>query len=154
MLADDVFGPKLFETIAALDAWAKEITPVAQVERSETESNWRIRVAPTVPNACPCELVLRRDQRFDLAIGGETYEDLPIRDLAQYLPLLQAVAAGNVVTRRWISSATELEYKVETIVRLPDGTSWRAERANPLAPETDESNLECRDRHYLPYIRR
>jgi hypothetical protein len=154
MLADDIYRPKLQQTIAALEEWAKQIAPVARVERSDSEANWRMRVVPTAANACPCELILWRDQRFDIAIGEESYEDLAVPDLAIFLPLLQAVAAGNVITRRWISSATGLEHKVETIVRLPDGTSWRAERTNPLAPQIDEIALECQDRHYVPYFRR
>jgi hypothetical protein len=151
MLADDIFRPKLQETIAALEEWAKQIGPFARVERSAT--NWRIKVVPPVPNACPCELILRRDQQFDLVISEETYEDLPIRDLALFLPLLQAVVAGNVTTRRWISSATGLEYQVETVAPLPDGTSWRGERRNALAPDPSEINLECEARHYVPYFR-
>jgi hypothetical protein len=152
MLADDIFRPKLEETIAALEEWAKQMGQFAQVERSET--NWRIKVLPPIPNACPCELILRRDQRFELAIGEETYEDHPVRNLDLFLPMLQAVVAGNVSTRRWISSATGLEYQVETVVSLPDGTSWRADRRNPLAPHPPEINLECEARQYLPYFRR
>ena len=151
LLADDVFRPKLQETIAALEKWAKQIGQFAQVERSET--NWRIKLEPPVPNACPCELILRRDQRFDLVIGEETYEDHPVRNLGLFLPMLQAVVAGNVSTRRWISSATGLEYQVETVVPLPDGTSWRAERRNALAPDPPEINLECETRQYVPYFR-
>jgi hypothetical protein len=151
LLADDVFRTKLGETTAALEGWAKKMGPFAQVERSET--NWRIKLVPPVPNACPCELILRRDQRFDLAIGEETYEDFPVRDLDLFLPLLEAVVAGNVSTKRWVSSATGLEYQVETVVPLPDGTSWRADRRNPLAPDPPEINLECEGRQYVPYFR-
>jgi hypothetical protein len=154
MLADDTFRPKLQETIAALEEWAKQVGPYAQVHRSEDGTNWRIKLVPPVRTACPCELILRRDQQFDVAIGPETYEDLPIGSLGLFLPLLQAVVAGNVVTRRWVSSTTGLEYSVETVVNLPDGTTWRGERRNPLAPEPFELNLECHARYYVPYFRR
>jgi hypothetical protein len=153
MLADDIFRPKLQETITAVEEWAKRIGPYAQVERSADGTNWRIRLVPPVGNACPCELILRRNQRFDLAIGEENYQDLPIGSLAVFLPLLQAVVAGNVITRHWVSSTTGLEYNVETIINLPDGTSWRGERRNPSAPEPVELNVECNARHYVPYFR-
>jgi hypothetical protein len=153
MLADDIFRPRLQESIAALEEWAKQIGPYAQVERSEDGTNWRIRLVPPVCNACPCELILRRDQRFDISLGEETYEDVPIGSLDLFLPLLQAVVAGNVVTRRWVSSTTGLEYNVETIVMLPDGASWSADRRSPLAPQPLEINLECDARHYVPYFR-
>jgi hypothetical protein len=113
-----------------------------------------MRLIPPIRNACPCELVLRRDQKFDIRIGEEAYEGLPIASPSLFLPLLQAVVAGNVVTRHWVSSTTGLAYSVETLVNLPDGTSWRGERRNPSAPEPSELNLECENHHYLPYFRR
>jgi hypothetical protein len=154
MLANDNFRQNLQEAISALEEWAKQLGPSAHVERSKDDTNWRMRLVPPVRNACPCQLILRPDQRFDITIGGETYESLPIASPSLFLPLLQAVVAGNVVMRHWVSSTTGLEYSVETLVSLPDGTSWRGERRNPLAPEPFELNLECESHHYLPYFRR
>jgi hypothetical protein len=149
----DTFRHTLQETISALEEWAQQMGPAAQVERSTDETNWRLRLLPPVRNACACELILRRDQRFDITIGEESYQGLPIASPSLFLPLLQAVAAGDVVTRHWVSSTTGLEYSVETVVSLPDGSTWRGERRNPLAPEPFEPNLECEAHYYVPYFR-
>jgi hypothetical protein len=135
MLAHDVYQRAYDAATGDLEAWAATQLDVAIVDLEHGADFWRLRLAPHAVNACPVELILHRHQRADLTIGPETYEDRPIGDFAVYRKLLEAIAAGNVVIERWESAATGAVEKVETIVRLGGGGTWRDRR--DLAPVRD-----------------
>lgn len=154
MLPDDVFRSRMQTTITALQYWAPSIADAAQVEETETGSFWKITVTPGLPNACPFELIVHFDQRYDLAIGSETYEGLPIESFDMFLPFVEAVADGNVVQRRRLSRLTGLERSVETLVTLANGSTWREVRGErQMVPSLDDDGTELRERRYLPYRR-
>jgi len=142
MLPDDLFRSRLQTTITALKYWAPSIADAARVEESETGNYWKIAVAPKLTNACPFELILHFDQRYDLAIGEETYEGLPIESFDIFLPFVEAVADGRVVQRHWVSRLTGLERSVETLVSLAGGGIWRETRGTsaPLPPLDDDGS--------------
>jgi hypothetical protein len=159
MLSDDVFRAKRTVTIAELSAWTGFVADVAHVEMGEIGDAWRIALTPHIRTACPVELLLRDDQRYDVRIAGETYEDRPIASLEMFLPVLQAIVDGRVVTRETYSALTGSLRDVETIVRLPDGTVFHQRKQNgadQLAgqpPANGAPIIEVRDRHYVPYHR-
>lgn len=128
MLAHDVYQRAYDAATSDLEAWAATQRDVATVDVEHGADFWRLRVVPHAVNACPVELIVHRRQRADLTIGPETYEDRPIGDFAVYRKLLDAIAAGHVVVERWESAATGVIEKVETIVRLGDGGTWRDRR--------------------------
>src|SRR5262245_7274658 len=125
MLPDDVFRSRLQTTITALRYWAPSVADAARLDDDETSDYWKLGVAPVVPSACPFELILHADQRYDLAIAGETYESRPIVSFDWFVPFAEAIARGNVVQRHWISRLTGLERSVETLVTLAGGGIWR-----------------------------
>ena len=153
MISDDAYRAKLQQTIAEIRAWKGFIADVARYEEYETDSAWGVALTPRTPGACPIELVLRNDQRFDITIGGETYEDVAIASLDLFLPMIQAVAEGRVITRFAASAATGLLRDVSTLVTLADGSVFTKCRANPDAAFLPEPHLETRDTSYLPYRR-
>ncbi|KAB2941779.1 MAG: hypothetical protein K8F92_10410 [Hyphomicrobium sp.] len=154
MLPDDVFRSRLQTTITALRYWAPSIADAAHLEETETGDYWKIAVTPSVASACPFELILHADQRYDLAIADETYENRPIDSFDWFVPFAEAVAEGNVVQRHWISKLTGLERSVETLVTLPNGGIWREARGEPhLMPSIDDDGTELRERRFLPYRR-
>lgn len=153
MLSDDTYRAKLQQTMASLKAWTGFVADVARVEEATVGSAWRIAIFPKAANACPVEIVLRQDQRFDISIGEETYEDQVIQSLDMFLPLLEAVADGRVVTRRTASAATGLLHSVATIVDLSDGSQYARVRANPATAGLSTDGTEAIDTHYLPYRR-
>lgn len=154
MLPDDVFRSKLQTTMTALRYWAPAIADSARVDENETGSFWKMKVVPFTPNACPFELILHFDQHFDLAIGEEAYEALPIEGFDLFMPFVEAVAAGNVVQRRWVSRFTGLERSVETLVTLANGGIWRESRgAGRTMPSLDDDGSELIEHRYLPYRR-
>jgi hypothetical protein len=154
MLPDDVFRSRLQSTITALRYWAPSIADTAHVEEAETGNYWKIIIAPTLARACPFELILHFDQRYDLAIGDETYESLPIESFDIFVPFVEAIADGNVVQRRWISRLTGLERSVETLVAMGGGGIWREARGEPhLMPSLEDDGTELRERRFLPYRR-
>ena len=109
---------------------------------------------PKLGQACPFELILHFDQRYDLAIAQESYERLPIESFEIFLPFVEAVADGSVVQRRWISRFTGLERCVETLVTLANGYIWREARGEPhLMPTLEDDGTELRERRFLPYRR-
>ncbi len=154
MLPDDVFRSRLQATITALRYWAPSIADAAHLEEVETSDYWKIIVTPTMASACPFELILNADQRYDLAVSDETYEARPIDSLDWFVPFAEAVAEGNVVQRHWISRLTGLERSVETLVTLPNGGIWREGRGEGYRmPTLDDDGTELRERRFLPYRR-
>jgi hypothetical protein len=154
MLPDDLFRSRLQTTITALKYWAPSIADSARVEENETGNYWKLSVVPRLANACPLEIILHFDQRYDLAVGGETYESLPIESFDIFMPFVEAVADGRVVQRRWVSRLTGLERSVETLVTLAGGGIWRETRgtSTPLPP-LDDDGTELKEKSFLPYRR-
>jgi hypothetical protein len=154
MLPDDLFRSRLQTTITALEYWAPSIADSARVEENETGNYWKLSVAPKLANACPLELILHFDQRYDVAVGGESYESLPIESFDIFMPFVEAVADGRVVQRRWVSRLTGLERSVETLVTLSGGGIWRETRgtSTPLPP-LDDDGTELKEKSFLPYRR-
>ena len=154
MLPDDVFRSRLQTTITALRYWAPSIADAARIEEAESGNFWKFAVAPRLVNACPFELILHFDQRYDLAIGEETYESLPIESFDLFLPFVEAIAEGEVVQRHWVSRLTGLERSVETLVTLANGGIWREARgAAQGMPSLEDDGTELRERRFLPYRR-
>lgn len=150
MQPTDTFARAYDAAIRDLEAWVATHRDVAQIECARTASYWHVRIAPFAANACPAELILHRSQRCDLSAGNETYEDLPIGDPKRWRLVLDAVVAGDLIVRRWVTSATAAVAKIETVITLADGTEWRGERTLATLPD---DMMERRDRHVLPYRR-
>lgn len=151
MLATDAYLAKLEQTIASLKAWTGFIADVAAIETGEGSSSWRLVIRPKAPQACPVELLLRHDQLYDIAVASEVYEDQPADDLELFLPLLEAIAEGRVVTRTEQSRVTGAVYAVETRIATAAGKSWVRRRALPAARLADPEQTIFTDRHYTPY---
>jgi hypothetical protein len=156
MLPQDVFRARLDQAIASISYWVPSIADVADVEQMDGDGYWRIRITPCVPNACAFELVLRGDQKFDLMIDGEVYEDRDIEVVEVFLPLVDAIASGNAEQHRWSSTATSTLRAIETRIMLPDGHIWRDghpdeffQRLTLAPPE----GVELEVRRFLPYRR-
>jgi hypothetical protein len=154
MLPDDLFHARFQATITALRYWAPSIADAAHFDQAETSDYWKMGVKPKVASACPFELVLHADQRYDLAVAGESYESRPIESFELFLPFVQAITDGRVVQRHWVSRLTGLERSVETLVTLPNGGIWREVRgaANGM-PSLEDDGTELRERCFLPYRR-
>lgn len=154
MLPDDVYRSRLEAAIAGLRYWLPTVSDVATVTEAEGSGFWKMSVTPKAANACPFELVLRADQRHDLVIAGETFEDLPTKSLDIFVPLVEAIAEGRVVRCHWKSGATGAETAVETIVTLSDGREWSSARMlTPLASDNPDGVIAAA-RHFVPYHRR
>ena len=151
MQPTDTFANAYEAAISDLEAWVATHRAVADIECERTPSYWHVRVTPIAANACPAELILHRSQRCDLSVGPETYEDQPIGDPARWRLVLDAIVAGDVIVRRWVTSATAAVAKIETVISLADGTEWRGERTLAALPD---AATERRDQHVLPYQRR
>jgi hypothetical protein len=150
MLPDDTYRTNYLTTIRALELWLTTQQAVADVEVARADGSWRTRVIPHAANACPFELALRADQHYDLSIGGETYEDQPIDNLALFPDLLEAIAAGQVISRRLASTSTGALQAIETIVTSGDGVEWSGRRTFAGTPAAD---VVIFDRHYVAYSR-
>lgn len=150
MLADDAFRNRLHETIRTLRARCEELKSVASIRETETEDYWGVWLCPHAPTACPLELILHRDQRYDVTIGSETYEHLSADELALLPRLLDSVADGTVITRTWATRATGMTHSIQTIVPL-DGSLWQASEETAVAARVPRDDCLATDRHYAPY---
>lgn len=153
MLPDDVYRSRLESVIASLKYWVPGIADVARVEVADTPDFYRLSAAPKLAKACPFELIVRADQHYDLQIAGESYVDRATQSLDMFLILVQAIADGRVVQRRWVSLATGTLRRIETIIALKGGAIWQAGR--DIAGPTDlaDEAVESHDVHFLPYHR-
>lgn len=132
--------------IEQLRYWVPTIKDVARVFEGRDEESFLLSIEPKVAAACPVAIAIRDNGRFDIAIAGETYEDRILSTLDQIVLLLERIADGHVIQRRWISLATGVPQSVETIVALGSGDVWREGRA-------PDGGAERQDRHFLPYRR-
>lgn len=152
MRADDAFRRALHDTVRDIGAYVDGLRDVADVAVSESADHWRVLLAPRGAAACPVELILHACQTFDIALGGEVYEDQPLNDPAQISLVLRAIVEGHVRTRVWSTLATGARHTVETIVTLPDGGNWSGGRRSSLIGELfSREACSVTDRHYVPY---
>lgn len=154
MLSDDVYRARLQATIAALRYWTPEIKDVARVEEADGLEFWKLKITPHVLGACPVELMLRTDQKHDLIIAGEVYEDRSNTALDRFVPLMEAIAAGKVVQRLHRSAATGTPLYLTTVIEMEGGKRWTDDR--DLAGEeiiNSSAPMILDERHFLPYRR-
>ena len=152
MQSDDVYLTKFRATVNGLEAWAATLMDVAVIETGSDERCWRIACVPHALQACSFELMLRRDQCFDLTVGPETYEDQPIASLDMFKPLLAAIVAGRVVTSVWSTAGTGLRTGLATHITPPASEPWSASRTLHTRTQARDE-VQRRDHHYVPYAR-
>ncbi|MDQ8699314.1 hypothetical protein [Hyphomicrobium sp. LHD-15] len=134
-------------TIEEIRYWVPTIKDVAHVFEGNEEGSWLLSIEPVIGSACPVAIALKENGRFDISIAGETYDDRVLATLDQIVLMLERIADGHVIQRRWVSSATGAHHAVETIVTLGPGLDWRG------GPEPHAHVVERHDRHFLPYRR-
>ena len=154
LLPDDVFRSRLEAVAASLSQWAVMHEDCAAIKILNVPGYWKMIAQPYTTGACPFELQLRADQRYDVAIGGELYEDLNIGSFVIFLGLADAISNGRVMRVHVASSLTGALQSVETQVSLQDGTVWAG--AQTVVPDDQRCPLESEIREvrrYLPYRR-
>lgn len=154
LFPDDVYRSRLSDTIATLEAWAASERDVAEVNIAATAAYWRLTVVPNIPGACPFELMLRADQRFNTIIGPEIYEDKLI-DTFEFFPMMvRAIARGDVERVEILNALTGVVDAVEIRLTLEDGWAWIGERRlGQRTPRRLDGLEERRVYPYLPYRR-
>jgi hypothetical protein len=154
MLPDDVFRERLEQTLIDLEAWADEMRDCADIEIAASERYWRLSVRPHFPAACPFDLLLHREQTFDLAIGGQHYENKPIERLDLFLKLVKAIAAGRVERIETRNALTGVLIAVAMRVELAEGWDWLGRHTVlKRSLHTLEQSEECQTFRFLPYRR-
>jgi len=140
-------GPSVEATIEQIRYWVPTITDVARTVEARESESWLLSIEPHLAAACPVAIALRQTGRFDISIAGETYEDRSFQRLDQLVQLLERIADGHVIQRRWVSAMTGAYRGVETLVVMGPDDLWRG-------GEAFDVNAEHHDRHFLPYRRR
>jgi hypothetical protein len=154
MLSDDVYRAKLATTFAALKQRAAALGDVALVEAVATPHFVKIALVPHAANACAVEIMVRGDQRYDIAVATEFYEDCVVDDLGLFELLMTAITRGDLVQRRHLARATGAERAIETIVHLSGGAVWRQGHTHPdVAKAIDDRETVFADRTFVPYRR-
>lgn len=153
MQPQDVYNRLFDSTTAALDKWLATIGEVAAVDTERTSDYWRVQIRPYQLNACPVELMIARNQTFDIDIGSESLARQPVKDLTLLQGLLHAVADGNVVLRSWSAQATGAELTREIRAHLDDGREWSMRRLLHAGSAATELSAVARDRVFVAYRR-
>lgn len=146
MTPESFLSSSVQATIEQLRYWVPTIKDVARVAESGDGAGWTLTITPRMAAACPVAITLKDSGRFDITIAGEAYADRALGSLDQLVRLLERIAEGHVVQRRWVSAATGVDQGIETLVLLGQGLVWR----NGPAPD---GGAERHDRHFLPYRR-
>ncbi|MEQ1697051.1 MAG: hypothetical protein ABL901_14540 [Hyphomicrobiaceae bacterium] len=153
MLSDDVFRAQLSTTFADLLRTAERFTDVADLGQAQTREFVRLSMMPHARGACAVEIMLRADQHYDIAIGTEFYEDCRIQRFETFVPLIEAIAQGDVIQRRHVSAITGTERSIETLVQLPGGDVWRKGHDYTVALAIPDDGTLFDDRRYVAYRR-
>ena len=152
MLAEDLFRTRLAGLVAKLEDWAARYADTGTMDAKHGTGFWRVVARPATPGTCPMTLVLRADQKFDLSLAGDLYEDRAIEDFDIFPPLLEAVAQGAVERTHYACGVTGADLGHETRVLLARGGAWGERRLRSGARITNAAVLEQRHR-FLPYRR-
>lgn len=154
MYPDDVFRNELAAVTQNLTRWAEPLKDAANIEIRDASGYWRISARPKTPGACPMTLVLRNDQKFDLSLSTERFEDRAIDDFALFGAIAQAVAAGHVELVRSSCALTGGLKSIETRVTFSDGVVWsHVRKTGPLArAKTGSPDVQDAE-DFLPYLR-
>lgn len=151
----DVFRQHFDTAVQTLEQWAGRQRDVAEVVVERAAGFWRVSLLPLSPTACAIELILHRNQTYDIMIGGESYEGLAVASLDDFEPLLAAIVDGRVRTRYDHRGATNALAGVMTEVMIDGGKVWQQARvvgSVATRAQTDPSVIS-RERHYAPYRR-
>lgn len=152
--ADDVFRAGLRSATESLTAWGKAVAPEAAIEIREAGGFWRLTARPKTKGACPLTLVLRNDQKFDLGLAGERFEDRDIEDFALFGAIARAVEQGRVEQVRSACAFTGAPRSIETRLIFEDGSVWSSARWLASAPRQAAGEDEVQDTvRFLPYRR-
>ncbi|MEQ1715698.1 MAG: hypothetical protein ABL907_06905 [Hyphomicrobium sp.] len=154
MLSDDVFRKELGAAVMALNAWGDAFKDVAAIDVRDAAGYWRMSARPQTAAAAPLTLVLRADQKFDLAIAGEKFEDREIEDFELFVAIARAVSTGNVERLTTRCAVTGRLKASEMVLIFDDGSVWRSERS--LGARTVPGvagGEEVRTQRFLPYRR-
>lgn len=154
MLPDDAFREQLEQTLIDLEAWAREMRDCADIEITASEQYWRMSVRPHFPNACPFELLIHRNQTFDLGLGGQHYEKKPVERWDLFLKLAQAIAAGRVDRIETRNALTGVLIAIAMRVEIAEGWNWLG-RHTVLKRSLNalEQSEERQTFRFLPYRR-
>lgn len=159
MLPQDQFDRRFDDLVASLTAWSDALRDAAEVATEATQTYWRLRLDPQAAGACPAEIILYRTQTYDMMIGQESYEGLPLDAIETVQQALAAIARGEVMTRMTRSAATDQLMAVTTVVGHEASPLFERTRSlsHPLssaAPCTAAmSEAVTHRRHYTPYRR-
>ena len=74
-------------------------------------------------------------------------------DVTLFLPLLQAVADGQVICRIWSAQATGIELTREIVVQPADHRDWSMKRIISAGTAATEMSAVACDRAYVAYRR-
>lgn len=159
MLPQDQFNRRFDDLVASLSAWSDALRDTAELMTEVTQTYWRLRLDPQAAGACPVEIILHRNQTYDMMIGQESYEGLPLDAIETVQQVVAAIARGEVMTRITRSAATDQPIGVSTVVGHEESPLFERTRSvtHPLSPAAPRnvavSDAVTHRRHYTPYRR-
>ena len=154
MQPDDVFNRGFEAVTVTLEAQLAALKDAAKIDVERAPSFWRGRASPFVDTACGIEIVLHRNQRYDLAVGRDVSEGQVITSLDFFPALLAAAAQGDIVERTLVSATTRTPVVRTYLARLPGGPVPLTRHVLLALPHASETDAIAVDRHFAPYERR
>jgi hypothetical protein len=154
MQPQDQFARAFGEMTARLAARIETWRDVADVEIEGSSDYWRVAMTPKAAGACSLEVVVTPSaQTFDLQIGPDTFEHLPLTRIDDIEDIVRAVAEGRASRRTGLSAAGGLLLWAETVLRRGADLWWRQRRVTPAGAGLQRANVVEREQVWLPYRR-
>lgn len=154
MQSDDMFRRAFEAATLRLTAWADQHRDAATIEHERSPDFYRLSVMPHAANACAVELMLHRPtQTYDLQIAEDMWEGLAVDALEPFVPMLDAIVAGQVVVRRHRAAGSGVLLKVETLIMPDAAVPMTFTRITDLGQALPGGDAIAQDQHAVPYRR-
>ena len=151
MIPDDQFETRRLGVSRELSEWADEFRDVISADKSSADNMLRFTVEPHAEGACPFEIGIRDDQRYDIAVGDQFFEDQAVEDFTLFAKLARAIGDGRVIRRELVSPLSGQLLFLQIIIGFAGSGCWLREKIVAERGDVDRSELIARDRHYVPY---
>lgn len=151
MISDDQFNLERDRAIRQLTQMSDGMRDVAHVVIEQSDNIWRLGLEPHAPGACAFDLAIRADQRFDILIADQLYEDLPIETFELFVGLAHAITDGRVIVRRYFTPLTGTETGSRALVQFDNDVVWSGPMRGPMNSRHSETDFIAADSHFVPY---
>jgi hypothetical protein len=154
MQSQDHYAHALRASCERLASLGEALRDCADVEIEAAPTFWRLGLKPHVAQASAVELVVAQAaQTFDLQLGADVFEAIPLPDPVLLEAIVMAVVAGCVRIETARRAATGLWVARTWRLMFADGGAWQQQRRAPKQALDDIAEVVLTSAQPLAYRR-